>query len=157
MIINHHANGELLQLIGQPRAKFISQILLLKIKGGEIMSWKITGIYKIKNKITNEFYIGASVCIRSRYSTHMGRDVKKYKHTNRFYKEIYEYGKENFELEILEECLRENLLEREQFYYDYLKPTYNMIRPVKCSFTNPEVRKKSHLASQTPEKIAERK
>ena len=38
----------------------------------------VCGVYMIKNKITNDFYIGSSVEIEGRLSTHFGRDAKRY-------------------------------------------------------------------------------
>ncbi|WP_165571638.1 GIY-YIG nuclease family protein, partial [Cytobacillus praedii] len=77
----------------------------------------ISGVYKITNLHNGKFYVGASVDIDMRYTTHMGRDARKYK-DHPFYIDIMKYGKENFKIEILEECDRSKLLEREQYYYD---------------------------------------
>jgi len=40
---------------------------------------------------------------------------------------LLKYGFSNFSLEILEYCSRYNLLEREQYYLDNLKPDYNIV------------------------------
>ena len=41
---------------------------------------------------------------------------------------MYKYGHGNFILEILEYCDKSNLLEREQYYLDKLKPEYNILK-----------------------------
>ena len=41
---------------------------------------------------------------------------------------ILKYGYSNFELEILEYCDPENLIKREQYYIDLLKPEYNILK-----------------------------
>lgn len=38
------------------------------------------------------------------------------------------YGYSSFKLEILEYCDTNNLLKKEQYYLDYLKPEYNVLR-----------------------------
>lgn len=88
------------------------------------------GVYLIENKFTGEKYVGASIDVGGRLSTHFGRDAKKYP-WRKFYKDILELGREGFNWKLLEECERENLLEREQFWYDKLQPSYNYDRPVK--------------------------
>ncbi len=40
---------------------------------------------------------------------------------------MLKYGYSKFRLEILEYCSVENLLEREQYYIDLLKPEYNIL------------------------------
>ena len=40
---------------------------------------------------------------------------------------LLKYGFSNFTLEILEYCNEENILEREQYYMDLLKPEYNIV------------------------------
>lgn len=96
---------------------------------------KTCGVYKIENKITGEIYVGASVDVAMRLSTHFGRDAKKYAGKHHFYDDILKYGKENFNAVLLEKCNKENLLEQEQYYYDLLQPTYNKERPHKAGLT----------------------
>lgn len=44
------------------------------------------------------------------------------------YKALIKYGFENFNLEIIEYCDRKNLLLREQYYLDLIKPEYNVLK-----------------------------
>ncbi len=117
----------------------------------------ITGVYKITNNLTGEFYIGASVDISMRYGTHMGRDARNYQHKHHFYKDIITFGRDNFSLEILHTCEREELLKWEQHYYDLLNPTYNKVRPAENNFMHQEVLEKASKNSNTPEIVEKRK
>jgi len=106
------------------------------------------GVYLVTNNINGKRYVGSSVDVAGRLSTHFSRDAKKYS-DKLFYADILKYGRNNFRFEILEECEREKLIEREQYYYDTLKPEYNLIRPCECSFTNEWVKQKARDACQT--------
>ena len=104
------------------------------------------GAYMMTCKANGKRYVGSSVDISARLSTHFGRDAKKYPHRE-FYQDIKKYGRNGFMWEILELCSRENLIEREAYYYNLLKPEYNVIEPCKCSFNNPLVRELSKNSS----------
>lgn len=41
---------------------------------------------------------------------------------------LLKYGYENFQLEILEYCRADELIEREQYYLDLLNPEYNILK-----------------------------
>ena len=72
------------------------------------------GIYKFTNKITGESYIGQSTNIGKRYLKHKNAHSKW--ENSYFHRAIREYGFDNFEFEILEECSKSDLDERENFY-----------------------------------------
>lgn len=60
-------------------------------------------------------------------------------------KALLKYGYSNFSLEILEYCNKEDVLLREQYYLDLLKPEYNILKIAGNSFGykhSPEVLKK---------------
>ena len=105
-----------------------------------------SGVYMLTNTINGKRYIGSSKDISARLSTHFGRDSKKYPN-HPLYADVLLYGRESFDWIVLEEC--ENLLEREQFYFDTLKPEYNTIRPNECSFYDPLVRELSKTSCKT--------
>jgi len=85
----------------------------------------ITGIYKITNISNSKCYIGSSVDITKRQYQHMS-DFKLNKHHNKHLQNAWnKYGKENFVFEIIEECSRDFLLEKEQFYITKFNPEYN--------------------------------
>lgn len=85
----------------------------------------ISGIYKITNTVTGNFYIGSSKNIYLRWTDHKKpSSLKRYK-SQQLYKDFVLYSIQNFKFEIIEE-LSENLKEREQYYIDILKPYYNI-------------------------------
>lgn len=79
------------------------------------------GIYKITNKINNKIYIGQSVNIKSRWADHKKNAFNaNYKEYNKYlYRAFRKYGLENFTFEIIEECSREELNDRENYYILY--------------------------------------
>lgn len=92
------------------------------------MGWKkITGIYSVTNKINGKIYVGESKNILSRWSDHRTKSVrprKKEHYTKELYKDIREYGIENFEFKILEECEEKDLKDKEIFWIKQLD-TFN--------------------------------
>lgn len=91
----------------------------------------MTGIYKVTNKINNKCYIGQSVDIKSRFQQHESQAYNKKRNSYNFtlYRAIRKYGIKNFSFEIIEECPKEILNEREQYwinYYDSYNNGYNM-------------------------------
>lgn len=75
------------------------------------------GIYKITNLVSNQAYIGQSVDIASRFKQHikcgLGIDTPA---SNKLYKSMLEDGVWNFSFELLEECPKDKLNERESFW-----------------------------------------
>lgn len=79
-------------------------------------------VYKLTNKETGDFYIGSTVDLTRRIKEHFNSG----KTTNKILRAaIDEYGRECFQVEIIEDCATENLRERETFYIKTLNPTYN--------------------------------
>lgn len=78
------------------------------------------GIYKFTNKLTDEAYIGQSVDIKRRYNQHKNRYDKFSKENpiedTYFHSMLRHYGFHNFSFEVLEECEKELLDEKEQHY-----------------------------------------
>lgn len=114
------------------------------------------GVYLIQNKQNKKCYVGSSVDIMGRLSTHFGRDSKRYLH-HPLYEDIRKYGRDGFRWEVLEECSKNILLEREQHYFDLLKPEYNIIRPTECSFNDPLTKEHARQHLNTKENIEKRK
>ena len=75
------------------------------------------GIYKITNQKNNLVYIGQAVDIATRWKNHakagLGIDTPA---NNKLYKAMMEDGLESFSFEVLEECSRDELNEKEKFY-----------------------------------------
>ena len=86
---------------------------------------KISGIYRITNTITNDFYIGSSKNVKSRWANHKCPSTWKNHPNNPMYHDMQNYGVDKFEFEILAEVEEEKLKEKEQEFIETLKPTYN--------------------------------
>ena len=98
----------------------------LKALAANILGNKtVVGIYKITNTKTKECYIGQSVDIAKRWAEHakcgLGIDTPQ---GNKLYKAMMEYGIYSFSWELLEECPKEQLDEKEKYYID-LYDAYN--------------------------------
>ena len=78
------------------------------------------GIYKITNDETKEAYIGRSVSVRKRLTDHikssLGIDTIADQHVHQV---MREKGIWNFTFELIEECPREKLNEREKYYIEF--------------------------------------
>lgn len=87
------------------------------------------GIYKYTNKINGKIYIGQSSDITARKSSHRNQSLYGGKDMNcPFHLAINKYGIDNFDFEIIEECDKSLLNEREQYwieYYDSYNNGYN--------------------------------
>lgn len=85
-------------------------------------TFAITGIYKITNQLTGECYIGQAADVAKRWKDHakcgLGIDTPA---GNKLYKAIQEYGIWNFSWELLEQCERADLDEKERYYIQLYK------------------------------------
>ena len=88
----------------------------------------ISGIYKIINTITNDFYIGSSKDVKLRWAVHKCHSTWNEHPNKQLYQDMRKYGVDKFELQILEEVEIEKLKETEQQFIETLKPTYNNYR-----------------------------
>ena len=86
---------------------------------------KISAVYKITNKITGDFYIGSSKDIKLRWAQHKRKSTWNRYSNNQMYLDMQRYGVEKFVFEVLEEVEIEKLKEKEQYFIETLKPTYN--------------------------------
>ena len=80
------------------------------------------GIYTITNIINNKKYVGLSFNIEERWQQHIKYAFKESNdryHNNRIYNALRKYGIDNFKFEIIEECKKEKLKEREIYWIDY--------------------------------------
>lgn len=90
------------------------------------------GIYKITNKLNNKAYIGQSICIEKRWENHKclnGAKTPSQRNYNYpLYRAIRKYGIDNFNFEVIEECSKNELSEKELHYirhYDCVANGYN--------------------------------
>ena len=110
---------------------------------------KIIGIYKITNKITGDFYIGSSKDVKLRLAVHKCKSTWKNYPNKQLYQDMQKYGVDKFEFEILEEVEENSLKEKEQYFIETLKPTYNSNRANGFDF---ERRKKYNKEYQKSDK-----
>lgn len=86
------------------------------------------GIYKITNNLNKHSYIGQSVRIEHRWQEHKSHYNWQRERKKPLYLAFQKYGIENFTFEVLEECEREKLSEREKYwiaFYNTYKDGYN--------------------------------
>lgn len=94
-----------------------------------------TGIYKIVNTITGDFYIGSASRV-NKIKSHSGFYVRFKRHKADLIKGVHhsiilqrawnKYGEENFEFKILVLCPPEYCIKLEQWFLDNLRPKYNI-------------------------------
>lgn len=85
---------------------------------------KISCIYKILNLVNGKFYIGSTKNFRKRRRNHLSR-LRNNKHENIHLQRSWnKYGEHSFDVLIIEETT--DLLIREQYYLDNLKPHFNI-------------------------------
>lgn len=82
---------------------------------------KISGIYKITNKVNGKYYVGSSNNIKSRWRQHKSLLKKRKHHSNHLQNAWNKYGESNFDFTILEETDIENLASEEQKHLDSIK------------------------------------
>lgn len=81
-----------------------------------------TGIYKITNIENKMCYVGQAVNIADRWKTHIKRGLgAETPINNKLYPAMVLYGVENFTFEIIEECDRSQLNEREDYWQEVFK------------------------------------
>ena len=85
----------------------------------------ISGVYKIINIVTNNFYIGSSKNIKNRWTEHKCPSTWERHPNNPMYLDIQKYGIDKFIFEILAEVEVTHLKEKEQWFIETLKPAYN--------------------------------
>lgn len=85
--------------------------------------FKVTGIYRIN--IDDKFYVGSSVNIQTRLRSHF-RKLRDKSHSNT--KMLSAFNENSvYSFCVLEECLFDDLADREQHYIDTLNPTLNIL------------------------------
>ena len=101
------------------------------VKKGDNLVGKTSksGIYLIENKITKEKYIGKSIDISRRWIEHKIKHSTLNKEYDKpLYRAFRKYGIENFNFKIVEECLPEELNDKEIYWiekYDTYHSGYN--------------------------------
>lgn len=85
------------------------------------------GIYKITNLINQHCYIGQSTQIQRRWNSHKNAAFRQQDETYNYplYKAFRKYGLQNFSFQIIEECSRNQLNERQNYWINFYSPQYN--------------------------------
>ena len=77
------------------------------------------GIYKITNLIDEKCYIGKSTNIDNRFKQY--RSLREDRTNQHLYRAFLKYGLDNFSFEIIEECSKAELNDREIYWINYYK------------------------------------
>ena len=86
----------------------------------------MTGIYKIENIVNKKIYIGSCSNFNVRKGSHLCLLRQGKHHSIKLQRSFDKYGEANFIISLIESCEKENLIKREQYYIDSLKPYYNI-------------------------------
>jgi group I intron endonuclease len=103
------------QSIGYLHLAEIQKIIRKELKGK-------SGIYGFLSKTNNKLYIGSSKILPTRFNEH----IKGSKSNAILQKAINKYNLQDFIFIVFEYCETEELISREQFYIDNIKPEYNI-------------------------------
>lgn len=111
------------------RARYWQQKLKATYNGDRYASELMgkSGVYRILNTATDDFYIGASRNIQTRWEAHQRALNTKKHHSKKLQSSWDYYGADKFLFEILEECT--NLRSGERDWFMKLKPTFNSLHP----------------------------
>ena len=81
----------------------------------------MVGIYKITNTVNNKCYIGQSTDLFKRIRKHVKTLLSGTNRNEHLQNAYNKYGTGNFTIEVIEECKKEELDDREIFWIDYYK------------------------------------
>ena len=86
-----------------------------------------SGIYKIVSlSQPDKIYIGSALNIKDRWQRHLS-ELRKGRHGNRHLQRHFDkYGESDLVYFVVEYCEPKQLLHREQFFMDMLKPSFNI-------------------------------
>lgn len=88
----------------------------------------LSGIYLIVNILNNKVYIGSSCNTRNRWRLHVNQLNNNKHHSIILQRAWNKYSSEQFVFTIFENCEPDQLLIREQYWIDILKPEYNICK-----------------------------
>lgn len=90
---------------------------------------KLSGVYRIRNKVNGKFYIGRSIDINKRFYQHKSA-LRKGKHGSIYLQRAWDkYGEDNFIFEPLVLCSEDESLILEQYVLDnYKTDLYNVMK-----------------------------
>ena len=114
------------------------------------------GVYRWGNLVNGKTYIGSSTNLSRRLLCYFN---VSYLSTNNMLisKAILKHGYSNFALQVLEYCEPSEAISREQYYFDHLKPEYNILKKAGSWLGHKHSEEtKIKLRDLTPEKKAKR-
>ena len=88
----------------------------------------IIGIYKIQNKQDGKCYYGSSLNIKKRFAQHLKTLRNNTHHNTHLQRAWNKYGEDAFVFEVVEECVSDCILIREQHYLNTNMDGYNIGR-----------------------------
>lgn len=120
-------------------------------------------IYLVRNLANNKTYVGQTkIGTKKRLRDHW-RDAKRGS-TTYFHRAMRKHGRENFSIEVIEECSIDLLAEREIHFISLMKPDYNLtkggqggngwpkiIPGTRMWITNGTIQKRVPLTTEIPE------
>ena len=77
------------------------------------------GIYKIENLVNRKVYIGQSINVEKRLQKHEIELRNNYHYNNHLQRAWNKYGSDNFTIELIEECSKELLTDKEKHWIDH--------------------------------------
>jgi len=87
-----------------------------------------SGIYGLINKANGNSYVGSSVNLGKRFSNYYSfKYITDPKRNMIIHKALIKHGYSAFSLVVMEYCETTNIISREQYYIDLLKPKYNIL------------------------------
>src|SRR5438046_4391873 len=89
-----------------------------------------SGVYRWVNKINGKSYVGSSTSLSKRilFYYFLSSLRRKVKGSIIIHRALLKYGHSNFSLDIIEYCEPNELISREQYYINLLKPEYNILK-----------------------------
>jgi len=102
------------------------------------------GIYKITNRLNGKSYVGQSIHIERRWSEHMRPSTDSL-----ISRAIKKCGKENFDFQVLCECLEEDLNSLEEYYIK----KYNTVVPDGYNVLKSDGSTRTHFTLYMPEEL----
>lgn len=84
-----------------------------------------SGVYVIYSKVNQRRYVGSSINIPKRWTVHRSELRKNVHHSPHLQRAWDKYGEDAFEFVVLEECAIEQLIEREQHFFEVYEYKYN--------------------------------
>jgi len=97
---------------------------------------KKSGVYMLINNITKDLYIGSSINLTSRMTSHFYHSKSETKGKTLINRAMNKYKLNNFSLGILEFCIKDPIVctTAEQKWMDLYKPSYNILKIAGSSF-----------------------